>query len=137
MATNWDQHNRQTQRQSPTMKRIISDVAEAYNVKAWHNDADDFTWGCTIERSDGNRLDVTFAVWDSGDADDGVYGIHGNFVLGLVEEGGRIVGNCIPFNYTRNVWADYIDDAEWDLRIRGFDANPIIVIIDEWLAELS
>jgi hypothetical protein len=138
--TDWTAYRRQVERQKPAILAAMKSFAQALGIPAsevWDDDCDDFNVAFLVSRDDGERLDAKFSIWDSGDADDGVYGEHGNFIFDLVEEGGRIVGQCVPENYSDNVWVDYSDDDEWDFRreaiVRGFDAAKRIV--NEWRAE--
>ena len=97
---------------------------------------DDDGWAFDVTRDDGEILNIWIRLVDSGDADDGVYGVHGNVILDIVEHGGRIVGGFAPYNYSDRVWADYDDDREWEHRLEIM--NDCIwetkSIVDGWLS---
>jgi|SRR5581483_11367754 len=147
--TDWTAYWRQVERQKPEMIKAMTDLARRLGIDAddvWTDDNDDFSVSFLVERPKPwvedtedyeNRLDVRFSIWDSGDADDGIYGKHGNFILDIVEEGGAIVGGFSPENYTERVWVDYTDNAEWDHRRRfvtmGF--GGVAALIEKWLEE--
>ena len=136
IPANWDAYVRRWEAMKDRMEKFIQTIAEPFEkVEVWEDNVEDYGWHVSIEREDGNKLDLDLSIWDSGDADDGVYGVHGNFHCGLVEEGGLIVGGCIPHNYSDRVWVDYSDDDEWETRLQGFEENVLgfIHAIEEWM----
>jgi hypothetical protein len=142
--TDWTAYERQVARQKPEMLKAMAELAARFGVVTWDDDCDDFNVSFLVERPKPwagedykNRLDVKFSIWDSGDADDGIYGQHGNFVLDIVEEGGRIVGGITPYNYSDDVWVDYSDDAEWDQRRQDIIRSlyDVAALVERWLSE--
>lgn len=136
MPTNWTNYKHQIERCKPRMIKVMQELALKVGLEAsdvYDDDMDDFRVGFSIKGKE-QLLDVSFQIWDSGDADDGIYGKHGNFVFDIVEEGGRIIASCIPENYSNQVWVDYQDDKEWDKRldamIMGMDSA--IKYIEDW-----
>ncbi len=127
--TDWAAFYKQVERCKPDMLAWMRELATSFTTRTRtqcclrkddsevieRND-DDFAVAFQVSRPDGKKLDVLFEIWDSGDTDDGIYGKHGNFVFHLVEEGGRVIHQYIPNNYSDQVWVDYTDNAEWDLR---------------------
>jgi hypothetical protein len=142
--TDWTAYERQWERQKPAMKAFIEAVALPFLSSVWEDNGDDYGFGTQIERpdraedaeDDEGKLDITLQIWDSGDADDGIYGVHGNFVCDITEAGGRIVGGFTPNNYTDRVWVDYSDDDEFDARMAGITSlvEKCREVIAEWLA---
>jgi hypothetical protein len=138
LTTNWNAYTARYNISTARMKALIERLAERFQVNgAWEDGDTDFGWHIAIRRADDKILDVSLTIWDSGDADDGIYGVHGNFNLDIVETGGRCVGGIVPNNYSDDVWVDYDDDDEWDQRLTNIEASEddIAQVITEWLAE--
>ncbi|MFA6270926.1 MAG: hypothetical protein WC657_07010, partial [Candidatus Paceibacterota bacterium] len=134
----WAKAEKLAAKVGPRMKALMDRLAERFGETAWEDDCDNVAgFGFEVSRyaGDENPLGVTFEIWDSGDADDGVYGVHGNFVLDIVEYGGAIVGGITPENYTDGVWVDYEGaDEEWERRLAGIERaeDAIAECIEEW-----
>lgn len=103
---------------------------------------DDYCVWFTVDRGTKEKpdlLDVRWAIWDAGECETGVSDVEGNFVIDIVEHGGRIVGNFSPYNYTDKCWCDYDDDTEWNSRLsmceEALANQATIQAIQEWLEE--
>lgn len=66
---------------------------------------DEYRWSMVV---DGN-VDVTFTIAESEEYDGEEGGV--NFMVDVVEEGGRPLGGLCPYNYTDKVWVSRGDDA--------------------------
>lgn len=129
----WTAFDHRCKAMAGRMEGFIQKIAGHYNVEVWEDDVEDYGWSCSIPGK-GKSLDVRLEIWDSGDADDGIYGVHGNLNLSVVEEGGLVVGGYIPYNYSPNVWVDYSDSKEWEKRLAIIEGlfSDVLDNIDEW-----
>jgi hypothetical protein len=120
MSTDWTGYERVWGEFQPKIEAFMKELAEPFGSEVWVDNGDDYSVRFTIgDTANGDSIDVSLALWDSGDADDGIYGQHGNWVFDIAEVGGRIIGGITPENYTGRVWADYSDLAEFRFRLNG------------------
>jgi hypothetical protein len=134
---NWNKYERQIKRQSPKIEKAMEKLARVYSQNVMVDNGDDFVVSFGVSGKGKNTLWVSFEIWDSGDADDGIYGEHGNITFKMVEDGGVIVSDFTPYNYSDNVWVDYEDDKEWDERVECMIQSlpEVKAIIDSWMED--
>lgn len=127
ISVDWSAHERQVLRCKPGMLAVMRGLARAVgcrqHIEGWDDDSG-YRVEFVVFRPGNNHLGkdtlgISLSICDSGDADDGLYGVHGNFMLDIIEEGGRIVGGCVPNNYTDECWVNYDDDLEWTGRLES------------------
>ena len=153
----WSNYEKTIAMCKPQMLRSMKRLARRLHIPAkdvWESDCDDFRIEFEVSRRKrfsecaakypdqsnavewDTKLGVSFSIWDSGDADDGVYGKHGNFVFDIVEHGGRIIGQIIPENYSDRVWIDYTDVELWRSRCtmvcNGIESYETFEMISKW-----
>lgn len=133
MRKTWDAYHAIAERYRDRMTALV----QRFDPEAGFEIMDDAQAYGQATRADGEVLGITFSIWDSGDADDGIYGVHGNFVFQLVETGGRMVGDIIPENYSSECWVNYSDLDEWDRRMEAIEASAdsIADAIERWKGE--
>jgi hypothetical protein len=130
-------YDRRFETHKDAMRAFIAAIAQEFGTDVDAAISDESGFGTIITRHDGTLLDVSLTIWDSGEADDGIYGKHGNFMLSAVEEGGRILISIAPSNYSADVWVDYDGeeaDNEWHYRMDTFSrsVSDVIATIREW-----
>ena len=81
------------------LERELPDVKPS---EEWEMDADNYWVVITCKPDDRESFDISFEIAESQDYE-GVEGGY-TFRIGIVEDGGRILGECSPFNYTEQVW---------------------------------
>lgn len=121
----WGAYERQYSRLKDRMQKVVERIATelragGLEVETWETNAEDYGFQLLAKPKDGSDedgIDMDLTIWDSGDADDGIYGQHGNFHCGITRYGGEILGGFTPYNYSERVWVDYTNDAEWDERM--------------------
>jgi hypothetical protein len=136
--TDWTAYEKRVEASAPKMLRAMKTLAHRCHIRVLEVlTDDDYRISFPVARPNGTLLNVSFEIWDSGDTDDGIYGVHGNFIFNLVEEGGHVIGMCIPGNYTSGVWVDYTDSVEWERRLDAIIAglDEAYKIIAEWRKE--
>ncbi len=142
----WNNYERRYRKLGPRFEKMLRTVAEGlsgfvdFPCWPWHDNGDDYGWHLTVERSDGNKFDVSIALIDSHDASgDHAPGVAGAIRLDFVEDGGLIVGGMAPYNYTDKVWTRYRDAAEFDRRMRMFEdvAADYLALIVKWLEKVG
>mgnify|MGYP001559832178 CR=1 FL=1 len=121
MKTNWSKYKKVWQTLSPEAKKDFKQLAKETNGNYWEdNTGDDYSVNITYRKQLEPTIgfDVSLKLIDSGDADDGEYGIHGNWLFDIVEFGGRIISSYAPNNYTNDVWVDYDDIKDFESRLK-------------------
>ncbi len=96
-----------------TIKQEIRHVMEMVADNIIEDISDDY--GFIGIDKDGNSVELYLI--DSGDADDGIYGKHGNIRFAVVGDGGVVKTEVVPYNYTKKCWADYTNIPEFHRRI--------------------
>jgi len=88
------------------LREILADIQASTGGELWERRDDEYGWVLTTgERP--NRIDVSLMLEDATDyeGEDGA-GL-GAFTMTIVEEGGRILGQVTPYNYTDDVWVRF------------------------------
>jgi hypothetical protein len=91
---------------------------------------DQYCWSLLVH-GDGNgdedTIDISFRICESEQYDGEEGGV--NFMLDIVEWGGRILGGLTPFNYTSQCWVDRSDQEEVEERFAIFEqADPADIV---------
>jgi hypothetical protein len=130
----WAKYEARFKKHRTAMHAFIADIAKHFEVKEDFTNLDDYAYFVIVDHPSGKKVAISFEMVDSGDADDGIYGVHGNFNLKVVESGGRIIGGFVPENYTGRVWVPYEDDAEWEGRLNASLSrkDDIIHLVEQW-----
>ena len=87
---------------------------------------DEYDWSFCIHVDEDPQelaeedIDVSFRIAESETYDGSTGGV--NFMLSFVEVGGRIVGECIPENYTDKVWVPRGSEKGVEKRFRCMEA---------------
>ncbi len=136
--TDWTKYEARFNACKSRMESITTEIASAFpKSEVFESNGADYRFRAIIVREDGEEFGLDFEIWDSGEADDGIYGKHGNFNLSVCADGGLVVGSFVPFNYTDQCWVDYSDTKEWDKRLGMMEntASEVIDAINEFSAE--
>jgi len=71
------------------------------------------------EEFEDHDIDVSFTICESEYYDGTKGGV--NFSISFVEVGGRMVGECTPYNYTSEVWVPMKDNRLIEDRFQGME----------------
>jgi hypothetical protein len=111
------------QRILAVLSRIAETLREAgYTV----NDpidlsCDQYCWSLLVHGDgDEDTIDISFIICESEEYDGEKGGV--NFMLDIVEWGGRMLGGLTPFNYTDRCWVDRCDEGAVEERFAIFEA---------------
>jgi hypothetical protein len=113
-------------------------------VEFW--DGDDYSWHVRVtpQTKDMDRqemvpvgckdIDLTIGIVESKECEDSEDGIA--FRMDVVADGGEILGQLCPYNYTPELWVDIYDDEavneRWELFSGCADCNEIETIVDNY-----
>lgn len=119
----------------PKIRAVLKDIATACkqagleSEEPWDMTDEEFEWHVGVYWKDGSRpfCDVSITITQNevrGDEPDGV-----NFMLNVVEKGGKILGGVCPYNYSDEIWVSRRDkeavEARWQEFMDAFDANSV------------
>jgi hypothetical protein len=76
---------------------------------------DECTWVLTFTTPEG-EVDVDFGILQSEECDGEENGV--SFSINVVAKGGRILGQCTPFNYTDKCWVSRSDPEKIEERFK-------------------
>ena len=133
--------------------KILTSIATTCRTSGFYVDEptetsadENFRWGLYIHRSQRDQqhqarhpgastatkadVDITFTIaeaeyWDDPDNRFGV-----NFMLDIVECGGRILGGHCPYNYTKEVWVDRRNANAVEARFQMMEAPSLDSIVE-------
>jgi len=92
----------------PALERVMTEAALEYPAaELWEDNADDYGFHLSFTHAD---VSLTLEDAMSYEGDDGKG--KGALSLRAVERGGRILAECTPFNFTRDVWVR-LSPAGW------------------------
>ncbi|KKL56509.1 hypothetical protein LCGC14_2244720 [marine sediment metagenome] len=128
--TDWTEYEARYARHRDAMRGILASLGETEEINVSERGFHVTLW----RDQDDLSLDVSLSLLDSGEADDGVYGEHGNFSFSIIEFGGVVLAAFSPGNYTPAAWAFYGDDVAWERKIGAVpDAAPhLLEVVREW-----
>jgi len=118
----------------PRILVILNAMRTALN-EAGHNcgesfdmSSDDYRWSMIINGDDGsNGINISFIIAESEYWDGEENGV--NFMVDVVEFGGRMLGGLCPYNYSNKVWVSRDDEDAIEERFRIFEqADPADII---------
>lgn len=91
--------------------------------------ADHYQWSLIVDGDTNNQqgIDISFTIAESEEWDGEEGGV--NFMLDVVEWGGRILGGLCPYNYSPQVWVDRNDPEAIEERFKIMeDADPYDIL---------
>lgn len=136
--TDWNNYYRRFGQIESRLLAAMNAAATEFGTVAERHDTDDYGFAFDVERGKHGKhlkLAVTLTMIDSGDVETGEPDKAGNLMIELIEDGGRVVGNFSPDNYTDDCWANYIDDETWELKVARVEDAAAISLptqIKEW-----
>jgi hypothetical protein len=130
----WQNYDRRFETHKEEMRELVAKAAETFGAEVIEETDSDKGFSFAVERSDGRYFGVSLVISDSGDADDEIYDVHGNFAVRF--ERGDESWTFGPGNYTDDCWANYDDDGTWRSKLDKLrqEFAKIPVLIEEWQA---
>lgn len=118
----------------PRILAVLTRIAETLREAGYTVDdpldlsCDQYWWSLLVH-GDGEEdsIDISFKICESEQYDGEEGGV--NFMLDIVEWGGRILGGLTPFNYTPQCWVDGSDEEAVEERFAIFEkADPADIV---------
>jgi hypothetical protein len=111
-------------------------VKEGFTVdEPFDMTADEFWYAILVRKSSkpdesatGQDVDISFKIAESEQHDGEKGGV--NFMLDIVEWGGRILGGFTPYNYTSNVWVSRNSEGAIERRFKMMEQVDIDEIVN-------
>lgn len=89
---------------------------------------DEYWWSLLVHGdSDQECIDISFHICESEQYDGEEGGV--NFMLDIVEMGGRVLGGLTPFNYSPQCWVDRNDEDAVEERFAIFEEADVAEIV--------
>lgn len=85
------------------LKEVLADIQASVGGELWERRDDEYGWVLSVGESP-NRIDVSLMMEDARDYDGEDGAGLGSFSMMIVEEGGQVLGQVTPYNYTADVW---------------------------------
>ncbi len=134
----WENYEARLAKDSEQMRAIVEAAAKPFGAEVVDElDCDDKGFSFSVERSDGQVLRIKLGINDSGDADDGVYDVHGSYIVD--HDNPEQASSWGPDNYTAKCWADYGDDDAWSEKLDAVRRHFAMIpgYVEEWQAKAS